>query len=227
MNAPTPRARALWARRGLALRQPLDRVVQAMLLRQLYIAHFEERRFERAVEIGEQVVALGVLEDVARQDVARALVAKGDLDAAAGHLRLAARKGPAHRRAFHLWTLGTVMQLAGRLDEAASVMARAARWGTTDKPLYEAHLAVIEAARGERVGNLAELFESLRAVPAGQGYGRFILGQLAYHARRWDDARRHLEAFVERSQTGRAALAISLEREVAAARSLLHKMRAA
>lgn len=85
-----------------------------MLLRQLYLTHFEERRFARAVEVAEQMILLAVLPDVAHQDAARALQAAGDAEGAAGHLRLAARISPAARKAFHWWTLGSVYFLAGR-----------------------------------------------------------------------------------------------------------------
>ena len=188
MAATTPRARALWARRGLASRRRLDRTIQSMLLRQLYLAYFEARRFAKALEISEQNLALDVLPDVVHQDAARAAQALGNVDAAAGHLRLAARSGPAKRRAFHWWTLGSLYLLAGRYDDAISALTRAARWGTTDKPLYQGHLAVARCAAGEDVSDLAELIDRLSQVPAGQGYGRFVLGHLAFHAGRRDDA---------------------------------------
>jgi tetratricopeptide (TPR) repeat protein len=224
MGARTPRARAIWARRGLASRRRLDRTIQSMLLRQLYLAYYETRRFAKALEISEQNLHLDVLPDVVHQDAARAAQALGDLDAAAGHLRLAARVGPAKRRAFHWWTLGSVYFLAGRHDEAISALTRAARWGTTDKPLYQGHLAVARCAAGEPVPELPALLERLAEVPAGQGYGRFVLGQLAYHAGRPGDARRYLEAFVKRSEGGRAALAIALDGEIALARKTLARL---
>lgn len=221
MAARTPRARGIWARRGLAGARRIDRTTQSMLLRQLYLAYYEERRFEKAAAISAQIIELGVLPDVAHQDAARARQALGDLDGAAGHLRLAARVGPPKRRAFHWWTLGSLYFLAGRHDDAISALTRAARWGTTDKPLYQGHLAVIRCSRGEEVPELPALIERLAEVPAGQGYGRFVLGQLAYYDHRPDDARRYLEAFVKRSESGRAALAIALDGEIALARQLL------
>jgi tetratricopeptide (TPR) repeat protein len=224
MAAATPRARALWARRGLASQRRLDRTTQSMLLRQLYLAYYETRRFDKALEISNQNLDLDVLPDVVHQDAARAAQGMGDLDAAAGHLRLAARVGPVKRRAFHWWTLGSVYFLAGRYDEAISALTRAARWGTTDKPLYQGHLAVARCASGELVPELAALIDKLASVPAGQGYGRFVLGHLAYHAGRAADARRHLEAFVRRSAGGRAAVAIALDGEIALARKTLAEL---
>jgi tetratricopeptide (TPR) repeat protein len=224
MGARTPRARAIWARRGLASARRLDVTTQSMLLRQLYLAYYEDRRFAKALEVSRQSVQLSVLPDVAHQDAARAAQALGDVDAAAGHLRLAARTGPPKRRAFHLWTLGSLYFLAGRHADAISALERAARWGTTDKPLYQGHLAVVRCAGGERVDDLPELIQKLAAAPAGQGYGRFVLGQMAFYDRRWDEARRYLEAFVTRSTGGRAALAIALAGEIALARSTLAQL---
>lgn len=224
MAARTPRARGIWARRGLACRRRIDATTQSMLLRQLYLAHFEERRFAKALEVSQQAIELEVLLDVAHQDAARAAQALGDVDAAAGHLRLAARSGPPKRRAFHWWTLGSLYYLARRYDEAISALARAARWGTTDKPLYQGHLALARCALGERVDELGEIFERLSNVPSGQGYGRFVLGHLAFHRGRVADARAHLEAFVARTTSGRAALAIALEGELAKARETLAQL---
>ncbi|MDP9152120.1 MAG: hypothetical protein M3O36_19520, partial [Myxococcota bacterium] len=48
MVAQSPAARGRWARQGLAARSSLDKTTHAMLLRQLYLAHYELRRFERA-----------------------------------------------------------------------------------------------------------------------------------------------------------------------------------
>jgi tetratricopeptide (TPR) repeat protein len=221
MTATTTRARKLWARRGLSLRAPLDRTIQSLLLRQLYLAYFEDRRFEKAQEISEQLVALDVLPDVAQQDAARAKQALGDVDGAASHLRLAARVSPPNRRAFHFWTLGSLYFLARRYDEAIAALTRAARWGTTDKPLYQAHLALARCASGQPVDDLDAIIDRLADVPAAQGYGRFVLGLLQQQAGRLDEARRHLEAFLRRTLTGRAATAIALDGEVARAREAL------
>ncbi len=224
MEALTPRARALWARRGLACRAPLDPTTQSMLLRQLYLAYFEEERFERAAAVSEQAIALGVLPDVVHQDAARAKQAAGDIEGAITHLRLAARHGPPSRRAFHWWSLGSLYYLVGRHEEAVGALGRAARWGTTDKPLYQGHLALAQIALGQPVEDLGELIDRLASVPSGNGYGRFVLGQLAFHARRWDDARLWLGAFVLRSTSGRPAMAIALRGEVEAARQMLGRI---
>lgn len=224
MRAETPRTRATWARRGLAARQALDRTTQSMLLRQLYLSFYESRRFPEALAIAEQNAELGVLRDVVHQDAARACTAMGDVDGAAGHLRLAARTAPAARKAFHWWTLGSVYFLAGRHADAAAALARAARWGTSDRPLYQGHLAVVQCAQGKRVRDLGTLIDRLAEVPAGQGYGRFVLGQMAFYGGRPEEAKRYLNAFVRRTESGRAAMAIALDGEIAEARRLLDEL---
>lgn len=224
MKASTPRSRALWARRGLAHPGNLDRTTKTMLLRQLYLALYEERRFEKAAEIADQIVGIAVLPDVAHQDAARARQSLGDIEAAAGHLRLAARVGPANRKAFHWWTLGSLYFLAHRYDDAISALTRAARWGTTDKPLYQGHLAIARCAKGEPVDGLGVFIDRLDGVPAGQGYGRFVLGQLAFYDRRWAESRRYLESFLTRTLGGRAAMMIALEGEIEVARRTLSSL---
>jgi tetratricopeptide (TPR) repeat protein len=212
--ARTVATRAKYAKLGLSVRGPIDKTTQAMLLRQLYLAHFEARRFEEARDVAGQLVRLRVLTDVAHQDAARACQALGRISEAIGHLRLAARLGPASRRAFHYWTLGGLLYLEGRHTEAAATLLRAARWGTTDKPLYLAHAALAQCAQGRAVENLGSIINQLAAVACGQGYGRFVLGRLCCYARRRDDAIRYLDAFVRRTTEGRPALRIALEAEV-------------
>jgi tetratricopeptide (TPR) repeat protein len=196
------------------------------LLRQLYLSLFETRRFEQAHTVALQALELEVLTDVMNQDAARAALAAGDLESALAHLRAAARRGPASRRPIHLWTLGSTLFLARRYAEAAAALERAARWGTTDKPLYRAHLALVRISAGEKVDDLQETITQLAEAPCGQGYGRFVLGHLAYAAGEWATAKRYLEAFVKRTTTTRAALGIALEGEVRMTRATLAKMSA-
>jgi tetratricopeptide (TPR) repeat protein len=225
IGARTATARAKYARKGLSSRSPLDRTTQSMLLRQLYLAHYEQQDFVKALEIAEQMLELDTLADVCQQDVARALVALGDVDAAAAHLRLAARTAPARRRAFHLWTLGSVLYLAGRLDEAESALRRAVRWGTTDRPLYAGHLALIRLENGRPVADVEEIVERLEEAPCGQGYGRFVLGMLCVRTARTNDAERYLQAFLKRTQSGRKAMALSLAGEMVVAQQQLDRIR--
>jgi tetratricopeptide (TPR) repeat protein len=224
MSAKTPAARARFAQKGLSTRGPLDKTTQTMLLRQLYLSLFETRKFERAQLVAEEAIALGVLVDVMHQDAARASLASGSLGPAIVHLRAATRRAPASRRAFHYWTLGSVLFLDQRYDESIAALERASRWGTTDKPLYRAHLALVRIASGGRVQDLQGTIDDLAEAPCGQGYGRFVLGHLAYAAREWEVARKYLGAFVKRTEASRTLMSIALEGEVAMAKATLAKM---
>ncbi|HLK41448.1 MAG TPA: tetratricopeptide repeat protein [Polyangiaceae bacterium] len=224
MEARTLEARARWARRGLASRAPLDETVQAMLLHQLYLAYYERRWFERARQVARQALTLDVLPDVFHQDAARADLALGDLESALAHLRLAARRGPASRRSFHLWTLASVLFLEHRYAEAAASLERAVRWGTHDRPLFRAHLALVRLAAGERVEDLQAAIDELASAPCGQGYGCFVLGHIAYASGSWRSARRFLEGFVRRSRRGRGALALALDGEIQMSLATLSKI---
>lgn len=227
MQAKSAAARANWAQRGLAHEGRLDRTTRAMLLRQLYLAFFASGHFERAHSIAAQAVGLGVLEDVVHQDCARALQAAGDIDGAVRHLRIATRIAPASRRAFHWWTLGSLLFVANRPADAIPALERACRWATREKPLYQGHLALAKHAAGVKVRGLERILERLAACPAGQGYGRFVLGHLAFHASRYDEARRYLSTFVERTARGHLAIAHALHGEVAFAEATLASLRKA
>lgn len=228
MAARSARSRALYAKRGLATPGSIDRTTHAMLLRQLYLSLFEGRRFRQAHDIALQALQLDVLSDVLNQDAARAALASGDLESALAHLRAAARRGPASRRPFHLWTLGSALFLAKRYEEAVAALSRAARWGTKDKPLYRAHLALARMAAGTPppTSELQDTINLLAEAPCGQGYGRFVLGHLAYAAGEWNAAKRYLEAFLKRTTASRPALGIALEGEVRMTRATLAKMSA-
>jgi tetratricopeptide (TPR) repeat protein len=218
--------RAKYALRGLAHGGRIDRTTRAMLLRQLYLSHMEARRFEEALGSAEQMLALEVMPDVARQDAARACLGLGKREAAVDHLRIASRVSPPSRRAFHLWTMGSVLYLLGRAQEAIGAFSRAARWGTTERPLYQAQLALAHLSCGEPApDDLAELRERLAEAPCGQGYGEFVLGELAFAAGDYDQARAHLQGFVRRSTSGRVALAVALDGEVQRAKELLSQIR--
>ncbi len=213
MGARSGAARGRWARLGLAQRGPIDKTIQTMLLRQLYRSHYEARRFARARVLALQALELDVLADVLHQDAARAALGERDTEGALSHLRRAARCAPASRRAFHLWTLGSLLFLLHRYAESAAALDRAERWsGPAARPLYRAHRALVRIAMGERPHDLQSVVDELAAAPCALGYGRFVLGHLAYASGRWAVARRYLDDFVRASQS-EAALAIALEGE--------------
>lgn len=223
--ARTSGTRAKYAERGLAHRGSLDRTTRTMLLRQLYLSHMEGKRFADALAVAEQMLEGAVMPDVARQDAARACLGLGDRDGALLHLRIASRVSPPGRRAFHLWTLGSLLFLAGRHREASGALSRAARWGTTDKPLYRAQLALARCASGESV-SIETFRERLEEAACGQGYGQFVLGALANEQRDYAAAERYLTTFVRRTTGGRIALVVALSGELAFAKRLLRGIRA-
>ncbi len=140
------------------------------------------------------------------------------------HLRIGSRVSPPARRAFHLWTLGSVLYLEGRYPDACGALSRAARWGvTTDKPLYLAGLGLAQLAAGEAVPDLAELRERLSDAPCGQGYGQFVLGELCFALQDYAGTVRYLRAFLERVTGGRVALQVSLSGEITRARRLVRR----
>jgi tetratricopeptide (TPR) repeat protein len=224
--ARTSGLRAKYAQRGLSHDGRIDRTTKLLLLRQLYLSHMEARRFEQALETAAEMIALDVMTDVARQDAARACLGLGQREQALSHLRIASRVSPPSRRAFHWWTMGTVLYLLGRHREAMGALSRASRWGTTDKPLYQAQLALAQLACGEQVEDLDELRERLADAACGQGYGQFVLGELAYALGDYPAAKDYLQGFVKRTMAGRVALAVALQGEVERARQLLGQIRA-
>jgi tetratricopeptide (TPR) repeat protein len=224
MEAKAPDTRARLARRGLATRARLDRTTHAMLLRQLYLALFERHEFEEARRVAESAIELGVLRDVLHHDAARAAHAEGAVDDAVEHLRAAARRAPASRRALHWWTLGSTLMLAHRYTAAIAALERAVRWGTHERPLYRAHLALARLAAGERVTGLQAIIDDLSAAPCGQGYGRYVLGHLAYATGHFAAARRYLESFVRRTRAARGAMQTALLGELEMSLATLEKI---
>src|SRR5688572_3653672 len=220
--AETAGARAKYATRGLAAAGD-DRTLRAMLLRQLYLSHMEAERFDKASEIARAAIELGVMADVACQDLARAYLGLGRYREAIEELRRASRLGPASRRAFHLWTLGSVSYFRGDFAGAALAFERAVRWGTTARPLYEAQLLLARSqlGGGKPLANLADARQALEEAPCGQGYGRFVLGELCHRLGDWAAAREYLEEFIARVDEGRVALRVGLGAELERARSLL------
>jgi tetratricopeptide (TPR) repeat protein len=223
--AETAGARAKYATRGLAAAGD-DRTLRAMLLRQLYLSHMEAERFDKASEIARAAIELGVMADVACQDLARAYLGLGRYREAIEELRRASRLGPASRRAFHLWTLGSICYFRGDFSGAVLAFERAVRWGTTARPLYEAQLLLARWQLGgaKPPAALADARQALEEAPCGQGYGRFVLGELCHRLGDWAAAREYLEEFIGRVDEGRVALRVGLGAELERARSLLASM---
>ena len=84
----------------------------------------------------------------------------------------------------------------------------------------------VRAAGGEPVEDLQEAIDALAQAPCGQGYGRFVLGHLAYAAGEWGAARRYLDAFLKRTEASRPAMSVALEPEIRMCKGTLAKMTA-
>lgn len=211
LQARTPEARARHARAGLARRCDLE--TQGLLLRQLYLGELESGDYARARAAAEQLVDVGTMPDVAHHDAARACQAMGDFDAAVAHLVEAARVGPAPRKAFHLSTLGGLLYAIGRADEAVAHLEAAEREGTLPAPLVRGQLVL---ARGPscRKGDLDRAYRELAADAAAEGYGRFVLGELAFARGDRRNAQTHLEAFLARTKRARKAAQAALAPEI-------------
>ena len=121
-----------------------------------------------------------------------------------------------------------MLYFAGRHGEAIGALSRAARWGTTDKPLYRGQLVLARLSAGEpadTIGHVGAARERLEEAPCGQGYGQFVLGELAYHEGDWLAAERYLTAFLRRTSGGRVALEVALAAEIARSRRLIRQIR--
>jgi len=163
--------RAKYARRGLEHDGNVDRTTRAMLLRQLYLSHMEARRFNEALDVAEEMVQTGIMPDVARQDAARACLGLGSRDQAIEHLRLASRVSPPSRRAFHLWTLGSVLHLTAGIA-MPSVRSRALRAGA--RPTSRSTRASSRSRASQRVIRCAiwtSFANAWRTRPAGRATG--------------------------------------------------------
>jgi len=219
--AKTAGLRAKYARLGLSQDGPIDTTTRAMLLRQLYLAAMERRRFSAARELTHQMLELGVITDAVHQDAARACLGQKDLDGAIRHLRLAARLGPPSRRAFHCSMLGALLYLNGRATESLSVLRLASRWSTTDKAICRAQLVLAEieanayeASIEQRQRELTELRDELEISPHRRGYGDYVLGELCVLLEDFPAAIEYFEDFVTRTTSGRVALEVALQSEL-------------
>lgn len=220
--------RAKYATAGLETAGP-DSELRAMLLRQLYLSHMEGGRFVEALQVARAAARIADMPDVACQDVARALIGCDDIAGATLEMRRAGRLAPASRRSFHYWTLGATLYLSGLEESSIPVFEKAVRWGTTACPLYAAQLALaMRAVAADRVYPCAlaleELRQDLSQAACGQGYGRFVLGEISHVLGDCEAAQSYLQDFARSAESGRKALAVGLTLELKRVRELLAVM---
>ncbi len=222
LGAANGPARVRWAQRGLALdSSELAPDTQVLLLRQIYLAHLEASRFDKAVELAEQMAAIGPLKDVAHHDAARALAAQGELARAVEAQRLAARHAPPERRSFHLWSLATWQHFDGDVAGALRSLEKAQRWAHTDRALIRAHAAYVKLTADIAVPSLDRVVDELARSGAREGYGQWLLGMIAYQLGDRRKAAAHLRAFLRRHAAADAPKAITLREELRRARVAL------
>ncbi len=214
--------RAKYATRGLS-HPGLERDTQVLLLRQLYLAHLQREQFTEARAVAEQMTSLGALEEPAFHDAARACIGQGDLDAAARHFRMAARRAPAHRRALHFWSLGRVVYLQGAYDVALTAFVRAVRWGTDNLPLYRAHEVLTRHHLGEKV-DLRRAYEGLGAQEPLPLYAEFLGGQLLRELGEPKLARSLLRQFLRQAGAAATEIGVGLRAEMRRAEEWLAEL---
>ena len=222
LEAQSPQKRERYAQAGLTLADvELTPDTRVLLLRQLYLSQLERRQLGRAARTAMEMAEIGPLADVAHHDAARALAADGDLAAAISAQRLAARKAPATRRSFQLWSLATLQHHAGEPGAALDSLSRATRWASRDGPLLRAHAAYVTLDSGEIPEALDEVTASLKASACRQGYGEYLLGMIAYLASDGRSAAPLLRAFLRRHAATDVPQLLTLQEELRRARRVL------
>jgi len=199
-----------------------DPEMEALLLRQLYLAELEDGDLQAALDTATEMVDLETLGDIARQDAARAAAALGKIDVAAAHLRIAAEVCPLERRAFHLATLGALLRFAGRTSEAVQVFETAASLAEKDRWLYLGQWALAEKAAGqEPTWSFSDLRQGLESTQSQKGYALWVLGEVCSALGDQAAGARYLTRFLGRLEGAPRAKALALAGEVAHAKVLL------
>jgi hypothetical protein len=202
---------------------------EALLLRQLYLAHLDSAELgsghlAEAARAALRMVETGVLKDIAHHDASRALAALGDREGAIAQQRMAARASPPERRSFHYWALGTLLQFAGEHEAAAAAMGRGERWAHVDRPLLRAHRAWVRLEAGHGVRALDAIVTDLERAKCGRGYGQLVLGMLRHSMGDGRRAAVHLRAFLRRNAGADPAKALTLREELQRARRVLAEL---
>ncbi len=211
--------RAKYATRGLS-HPTVERDTQVLLLRQLYLAHLEREQLSEARTIAEQMTSLQELSEVAHHDAARACIGLGDLQAAARHFRVAARSGPANRRALHYWSIGRMAYLQGDHAQAAAAFARAVRWGVDNQALYRAHEALAKHHLGQDV-DLRRAYEVLGAVEPLPLYAEFVGAAILVQLGEVRLASSLLRQFLRQARASALETAVGLRAEIRCAEDWL------
>ena len=189
----------------------VDRTTRALLLRRLPTSRtWRGRRFAGSLAGREQMIEADIMPDVARQDAARAVL---------GERRARTRGRPFSGSASRVQIRPRVARftsgrsaasryLMGQPSRGRRRCSRAPRAGARPrKPLYLAQVALARRRRrrGEP-GYSRALREHLADAPCGQGYGQFVLGELAYTEAILPRRANARGLFIKRTTGGRVAL---------------------
>ncbi len=234
ISTGSPAEAAVLAERGLrhhggAGDQAIDPETRLLLLREIYRAHLHARRLRSAHAIARKMVRLGVAQEIAHVDLARACATLGWWGRASQAYRIAARNAPAARRAMHWASVAAALHHAEQYDDALSALERAVRWSLATRPLHRAYMALVHLDAGRRVDevdNLAEIVNELECARCGEGFGRYVLGLLHAAQGERERAARHLKQFVKRNADD-ALRSITLGAEIRRARRTLRDLRRA
>lgn len=222
LEASGPEARLAVAVDALrSFDEQLEADTRVLLLRQQYLAHLELGDLDEAVEVAGLMASVGPLADVAHHDRARALWAVGRREDAIVAQRQAGRVAPVERRSFQLWGLATFQFLDDRHEAALDTFDRALRWAHRDRPLLEAHAALVALDAGGAVEDLEGVVTRLMAAPCREGYGQYVLGMIAHELGDEPKAAVHLHTFLRRNASADEAKRLTLASELDRARAIL------
>jgi tetratricopeptide (TPR) repeat protein len=211
-----------FAEKGLrALTPEDDEELQGLLLRQVYLADIEEGHDLQALQIASEMIELGTLGEIARQDAARAALGAQDIEAAIGHLRVATQVCPPERRAFHYGHLGALLRFDGQAEEAAQAFEKALRWANTHHLLYQAQRALALVAAGAPSDDLDTLRTQLESQEDRPAYSLWVLGELCLLLGDLETGRSYLRLFLARQEGAPRAKSLALKGEIDHATTLL------
>jgi tetratricopeptide (TPR) repeat protein len=208
ISTGSPAEAAVLAERGLRHHGDGDQAIEPetrlLLLREIYRAHLHARRLRSAHAVARKMIRLGVAQEIAHVDLARACATLGWWHRAAQAYRIAARNAPAARRAMHWASVAVTLHHARQYADALSALERAVRWSLSTRPLHRAYMALVQLDSGRRVDeidNLTEIVSELECARCGEGFGRYVLGLL--HAAQGSRARDQAPQGVREAQRRR------------------------
>ncbi len=235
ISTGSPAEAAVLAERGLRHQgdgvgdQAIEPETRLLLLREIYRAHLHARRLRSAHAVARKMVRLGVAQEIAHIDLARACATLGWWHRAAQAYRIAARNAPAARRAMHWASVAVTLHHARQYADALSALERAVRWSLSTRPLHRAYMALVQLDSGRRadeIEHLTEIVSELECARCGEGFGRYVLGLLYAAQGSRTRATKHLKVFVKRNAED-PMRSITLASEIRRARRTMRELRRA